>query len=171
MNNQDNIQVSQRHFCYTFNINNLSDFLAVLIELFDFIDEFIDLSCEESEVFQYLLSDSTQWLDVKIFIKTIRDLDKSIDVLTIASEECYIDREYRDSYYLHYSEEHLEYSRYCKRILFFKGDMGDQLQSESTENSILKELQDKVYKVFAYSDKLDFQKSDRFSIIFEFADE
>ena len=32
-------------------------------------------------------------------------------------------------------------------------------------------FKDKVYKVFAYSDKLDFKKSDRFSIIFEFADE
>ena len=32
-------------------------------------------------------------------------------------------------------------------------------------------FKDKVYKIFAYSDKLDFQKSDRFSIIFEFADE
>lgn len=32
-------------------------------------------------------------------------------------------------------------------------------------------FKDKIYKIFAYSDILDFQKSDRFSIIFEFADE
>ena len=32
-------------------------------------------------------------------------------------------------------------------------------------------FEDKVYKVFAYSDKLDFQTSDKFSLIFEFADE
>ena len=32
-------------------------------------------------------------------------------------------------------------------------------------------FKDKNYKIFAYTDKLDFQKSDKFSIIFEFADE
>ena len=32
-------------------------------------------------------------------------------------------------------------------------------------------FEDKIYKIFAYSDKLDFQKSDRFSLVFEFADE
>ena len=32
-------------------------------------------------------------------------------------------------------------------------------------------FKDKVYKIFAYTDKLDFQQSDKFSIIFEFADE
>ncbi len=32
-------------------------------------------------------------------------------------------------------------------------------------------FKDKVYKIFAYTDKLDFQQSDKFSIIFEFTDE
>ncbi|MBO7431241.1 MAG: hypothetical protein J6U56_09585 [Spirochaetia bacterium] len=32
-------------------------------------------------------------------------------------------------------------------------------------------FKDKIYKIYAYTDKLDIQKSDKFSIIFEFADE
>ena len=32
-------------------------------------------------------------------------------------------------------------------------------------------FKDKDYKIFAYTDKLDFQQSDKFSIIFEFTDE
>lgn len=32
-------------------------------------------------------------------------------------------------------------------------------------------FEDKVYKIYAYSDKIDIQTSDKFSLIFEFADE
>lgn len=42
--------------------------------------------------------------------------------LTIVVEEKYVDRTYRDSYYMHFSCKHKEYSRFCKRLFIFKGN-------------------------------------------------
>jgi len=47
----------------------------------------------------------------------------------------------------------------------------DSRATNSDIEHLLFVFKDKVYKIFAYTDKLDFQKSDKFSIIFEFADE
>lgn len=42
--------------------------------------------------------------------------------LTIVVEERYVDRTYRDSYYMHFSCKLKEYNRFCKRLFIFKGD-------------------------------------------------
>ncbi len=46
---------------------------------------------------------------------------KKISEITFVTEEYYIDRVYRDSYYTYYSCKHFEYSRYCKRLFIFSG--------------------------------------------------
>ena len=57
--------------------------------------------------------------DINIFIGIVEKLFVKYDVLTIGIEDKYIDREFRDSYYTHYSEWHLEVARYCKRLVLF----------------------------------------------------
>lgn len=47
---------------------------------------------------------------------------KRIPVLTIVIEIKHVDRIYRDSYYMHFSCKHGQYSRYCKRLFLFAGD-------------------------------------------------
>lgn len=42
---------------------------------------------------------------------------------TFVIEEKYVDRIYRDSYYMHFSCKHGEYKRFCKRLFVFKGDI------------------------------------------------
>ncbi len=59
--------------------------------------------------------------------------DKSYEVLfsllkkilpfTAVIEEKYVDRNYRDSYYMHFSSKHSEYSRFCKRLFLFKNNV------------------------------------------------
>ena len=66
-------------------------------------------------------------LDINIFIGIIEGLFSKCDSLTIGIEDKYIDREFRDSYYSHYSEWHLEMPRYCKRLVIFKDDRLAQL--------------------------------------------
>lgn len=52
----------------------------------------------------------------------IRQLVKHInDDMTITIEEFHIDRFFRDSYYMYFSNQHFQINRYCKRIAFFKG--------------------------------------------------
>lgn len=45
---------------------------------------------------------------------------KEINTVTIAVEEEYVDRIYRDSYYMHFSCKHTEYSRFCKDYFFLR---------------------------------------------------
>ncbi len=46
-----------------------------------------------------------------------------IKMMTVVIEENYVDRTYRDSYYMHFSCKHGEYSRFCKRLFVFAGDV------------------------------------------------
>ena len=66
--------------------------------------------------------------------KILYSLLKRSSVVTIAIEDKYVDRVYRDSYYMHFSCKHGEYSRFCKRLFIFKGDVfenaGDRAFSE-----------------------------------------
>ena len=40
---------------------------------------------------------------------------------TIVSEEYHIDKSYRDTYYMYFSNQHFQVERYCKRLTFFIG--------------------------------------------------
>ncbi|MDE7200858.1 MAG: hypothetical protein K2O91_02900 [Lachnospiraceae bacterium] len=58
-----------------------------------------------------------------------------ISVLTIVIEDKYVDRIYRDSFYMHFSCKHGDYSRFCKRLFLFWGDV-----FEDTEKQMFSEL-------------------------------
>lgn len=55
----------------------------------------------------------------RILWETLKEIPK----ITFITEEYYIDRVYRDSYYAYYSCKHFEYSRYCKRLFLFAGEL------------------------------------------------
>jgi hypothetical protein len=46
-----------------------------------------------------------------------------VSPITLAVQEQYVDRVYRDSYYIHYAAKHLEHSRYCSRVFIFEGKL------------------------------------------------
>ena len=52
----------------------------------------------------------------------IRKIMETIpDNFTIVTEEYHIDKNYRDSYYLYFSNQHFQVERYCKRLSFLIG--------------------------------------------------
>lgn len=65
--------------------------------------------------------------DVTIFVNIIKRIVSKCGLITIGAEYNYIDKDFRDSYYIHYSEKHKEVQRYCTRIVFFAGDCYDDL--------------------------------------------
>lgn len=73
-----------------------------LIELFDIIGETLDS-------------------DGQIFIRTI--VSKIEFPLSVVIEHHYVDRVYRDSYYRYFSSKHFDFSRICKRLSIFNGEI------------------------------------------------
>ncbi len=49
------------------------------------------------------------------------DIFSHLQEFTIVTEENYVDRVYRDSYYFYYSCKYFNHSRFCRRILLFDG--------------------------------------------------
>ena len=58
----------------------------------------------------------------------IREIERILNVLkqfrsktfTVVTEENYVDRQYRDSYYSYFSQKYTQYERNCLRLAFFK---------------------------------------------------
>ena len=67
---------------------------------------------------------------------------KNILPLTVLVEEKYIDKIYRDSYYMHFSCKHGEYSRFCKRLFVFSGNIFEKLDCYNFCDLSTKKLQD-----------------------------
>lgn len=57
---------------------------------------------------------------------------------TVMTELYYVDREYRDSYYMYYARKHSDYERFTMRIIIFKGDVASEIEQRNSErrNSI-----------------------------------
>jgi len=55
--------------------------------------------------------------------RVLYKLLENISCLTIAIEHKYVEKVYRDSYYMHYSCKHQNYDRYCKRLFLFNGNI------------------------------------------------
>lgn len=68
-------------------------------------------------------------------LKQILDVNKSV---TIGIEMSYVDRIYRDTYYNFFSNLHEDFSRKCKRLIFFKGN-GSETTIEKYINSKTRE--------------------------------
>ncbi len=83
----------------------------------------------------------------KMFLMTVGFMLNKNDVITVYAEPIYIDRIHRDSYYSFYSENHIEVSRYCKRLVFFEGEIlpkhdadSDYLQKKFLGSMVIRPL-------------------------------
>lgn len=62
--------------------------------------------------------------------------------LSIVFESCYVDKLYRDTYYLYYSSKHSNYDRNCHRLSFFNGEISltdfyDENKFKTLNNNII----------------------------------
>lgn len=67
--------------------------------------------------------ESEEMLENNSSYRILSALLKKIPVFTAAIEHKYVDRIYRDSYYMHFSCKHAKYDRFCKRLFLFEGDV------------------------------------------------
>lgn len=88
-------------------ISSSEELLTFLLDILDFGD-----NVESEEI-----------LENNNSYKILSMLLKKIPVLTIAIEHKYVDRIYRDSYYMHFSCKHGKYERFCKRLFLFEGNL------------------------------------------------
>lgn len=101
---------------------SLATFLMDLLEIHN--DEDTTDSGEAEEQADYDIEaaiEESSGLNGNRSFKILWDTLKVISEITFVTEEYYIDRVYRDSYYAYYSCKHFEYSRYCKRLFLFSG--------------------------------------------------
>lgn len=52
---------------------------------------------------------------------------------TVMTELYYVDREYRDSYYMYYARKHSDYERFTMRIIIFAGDVVSEIAQYQAE--------------------------------------
>ena len=76
--------------------------------------------------------------------KILWNLLKKMGTLSMVIERQHVDRTYRDSYYMHFSCKHREYSRYCKRIFVFEGDVFKNATTEKFSELHVDDLQKKI---------------------------
>lgn len=75
--------------------------------------------------------------------RILSSLLKRIPVMTIVIETKHVDRIYRDSYYMHFSCKHAQYSRYCKRLFLFAGDVFEDSTVKVFSELEVEKLQDR----------------------------
>lgn len=88
-------------------INTSEELLSFILDILDFGDNV----------------DSEEELEHNNSYRILSSLLEKLSVLTIVIEGKYVDRIYRDSYYMHFSCKHGKYSRYCKRLFVFSGNV------------------------------------------------
>lgn len=88
-------------------ISNSEELLSFILDILDFGD-----NVESEEELEYNNS-----------YRILSSLLKKLLVITIVIEGKYVDRIYRDSYYMHFSCKHKKYSRFCKRLFLFAGNV------------------------------------------------
>lgn len=121
VNKDDESILSIFRFCFEYQSNDLlrgfalksrgSDF--ILKSNLEYLNNFINSLCVNNRSYS-------------IFFTIIKMMLDKFATITAYAEPIYIDRIHRDSYYSYYSENHLEFSRYCKRILFFKKNIEEE---------------------------------------------
>lgn len=95
-------------------ISSVEELVSFVLDILDFGDNI----------------DSEEELEHNNSYHILASLLKKFSVLTIAIERKYVDRTYRDSYYMHFSCKHGKYSRFCKRLFLFSGNV---FNGEATE--------------------------------------
>lgn len=85
-------------------------------------DERDKLSCIATvlDIPQEMVEEQREYLyTIDRSFKILWDLFSHLNDFTVVTEEHYIDRVYRDSYYFYYASKHFDYNRYCKRLFLF----------------------------------------------------
>lgn len=122
---------------------SLATFLTDLLEIHNDDDTLEDDETEELKGYNIEAAvEESPGLNGNRSFKNLWETLKNIPKITFVTEEYYIDRVYRDSYYTYYSCKHFEYSRYCKRLFMFAGEIQTDQECEITDISSL-ELQKK----------------------------
>lgn len=88
------------------------------IQLKTFLLELLDIDAASYESYEEVYDSDASY-------RVMFDMLKEHCPFTVVVENHYVDRMYRDSYYLYYASKHRQYSRYCKRVVFFKGALKD----------------------------------------------
>lgn len=57
---------------------------------------------------------------------------------TVVVEQFHVDRIYRDSYYMYFSNQHFELTRFCKRLSFFREEVTEEMFYNADKHNILK---------------------------------
>lgn len=105
----------------TWKINSreeLQYFLALLLE-------FDETKCQDDEQ-----------LDNDVSFVILNELLDGKYPMTIFVENLYVDRVYRDSYYLYYSSKHKRYRRFCKRISIFNKNFAQKTFTSIPEEDL-----------------------------------
>ncbi len=107
------------------------------------LDESVFLLKDESGFLALLRYCLYNWYcDIKVdddvlkeskYYKTLYEYFVGRGIITVAAEVYYVDREYRDSYYLYYARKHSNYERFALRICLFQGDLRKALLDYNIE--------------------------------------
>lgn len=108
-------------------INSSEELISFVLDILDFGDNI----------------DSEEELEHNNSYRILAFLLKKFTALTIAIERTYVDRIYRDSYYMHFSCKHAVYSRFCKRLFLFSGNVFENEAAESFLKLPVKKLQER----------------------------
>lgn len=88
-------------------VENRNDLQAMLLNI-------LDIDPDQYPSFNSIRLSDTSY-------RILFDMLKTKFPLTVVVEDYYVDRFYRDSYYLYYASKHIQYSRFCKRVFLFDG--------------------------------------------------
>lgn len=113
---------------------SLATLLIDLLEIHNDDDTLVEGEAEELKKYNIETAiKESQGLNDNRSFKILWETLKNIPKITFVTEEYYIDRVYRDSYYTYYSCKHFEYSRYCKRLFMFAGEILNDQGCEITD--------------------------------------
>lgn len=151
-------QIETRHFISLLHKDNSLNLLSLILTVFDIYYEAFSKIIEKAglniDQIDYLNQDGVNedllnlcneilhaieklnFRDINKFFEFIQRIFMSNSIITIGIEQDYIDREFRDSYYFHYSERHLELERYCIRLVFFQNNQVEILSNQFTDEKI-----------------------------------
>lgn len=118
------LKIAKRYNVFYYNLSDINHKLKFMIDIFPSLLK-LKIEKEKEYINEYINKIKGQ-NDTKIFWELINDI--APQNITVVIENNYVDREYRDSYYTHYSEIHQEISRWCRRLLLFSEDQSNLLK-------------------------------------------
>lgn len=115
------------------------------------VDENVIVISRQEELLSFILDildfgdhvESEEELENNHSYRILNAILKKNPVITIVIERQYVDKIYRDSYYMHFSCKHGKYNRFCKRLFVFDGDVFIGAQVDKFSDIGIEKLQEK----------------------------